>query len=103
MVFSLISSQNFKRKFCEQTEDPDQKLQNAVSYPDLYCLPMSHKKGARLKWINNINTYRKTEAHIIAHACALQFTSGTAVNNLNNTMSSLLKARPAIGNKSFQQ
>ena len=102
MVFSLISSPNFKRKFCEQTEDPDQKLHYAVSYPDLYCLRMSHKKGARLKWINNINTYRKTEAHIIAHACALQFTSGTEVNHLNNTMSSL-KARPAIGNKSFQQ
>ena len=30
---------------------PDQMLHDAVSDPGLRCLPMSHKKDARLIWV----------------------------------------------------
>ena len=38
--------------------DPDHILHNAVSESDLglYCLPMSHKKDARLIWVNHLYT-----------------------------------------------
>ena len=32
------------------SEDPDQTLRFAVSELGLHCLPVSHKKEARLKW-----------------------------------------------------
>ena len=32
--------------------DPDQTSFSAVSDLDLHCLPMSHKKEARLIWVN---------------------------------------------------
>ena len=33
--------------------DPDQTLRSAVSGLGLHCLPMSHKKDARLKWVKH--------------------------------------------------
>ena len=35
----------------EKSEDPDQTLHFAVSELDLHCLPVFHKKEARLKWV----------------------------------------------------
>ena len=32
-------------------EDPDQTSHYAMADLDLHCLPMSHKKDARLKWV----------------------------------------------------
>ena len=32
------------------SEEPDQTSHHAVSDLELYCLPMSHKKGDRLIW-----------------------------------------------------
>ena len=32
--------------------DPDQTLRSAPSDLGLHCLPMSHKKDARLIWVN---------------------------------------------------
>ena len=42
-IFHFYS--NFKRNFCKQTGEPDQKPQNAMSDLVLHCLPMSHKNG----------------------------------------------------------
>ena len=39
---------NFNRTFCQQSVDPDQTPHSAVSDLGLHCLPMSHKKDARL-------------------------------------------------------
>ena len=43
---------NSNRTFCDQTGDPDQTLRSAASVLGLHCLPMSHKKSARLIWVN---------------------------------------------------
>ena len=44
---------NFDRIFCKQkSEDPDQTPRSAASDLGLHCLPMSHKKDARLIWAN---------------------------------------------------
>ena len=46
-IFQFYS--NFKRYFCLQTlENPDQTPRFAASDLVLYCLPMFHKKDARL-------------------------------------------------------
>ena len=34
------------------SEDPDQTLHSMASDLGLHCLPMSHKKGARIIWVN---------------------------------------------------
>ena len=47
MLFFFFSP-NFNRTFCKQIEDPDHTLHNTVSDLGLSCLPMSHKKDARL-------------------------------------------------------
>ena len=42
---------NYKRHFCNQTVvKPDQTPHIAVSDLSLHCLPMSHKRDARLIW-----------------------------------------------------
>ena len=45
---------NFKRTFCKQanTGDPDQTPHYAASDLGMHCLPMPHKKDARLIWVN---------------------------------------------------
>ena len=34
------------------SEEPDQTPLSVASYLDLHCLPVSHKKDARLIWVN---------------------------------------------------
>ena len=43
--FSLCA--NLNRTFCKETVDPDQTPRSAASDLGLYCLHISHKKGAR--------------------------------------------------------
>ena len=44
---------NFKRNFCKQnSEEPDQTPHFAASDLVLHFLHMSHKKDARLIWVN---------------------------------------------------
>ena len=47
MVFFI-----FIQILIEHSVSNDQTPQNAASYLDLHCLPMSHKKNARLIWVN---------------------------------------------------
>ena len=48
-LFGGIFIQILKRNFCKQTyENPDQTLPFALSDLVLHCLPISHKKDARL-------------------------------------------------------
>ena len=50
-IFRFYS--NFKRNFCKQNSgEPDQRPHFAESDLVLHCLPMSHKKDARLKLDN---------------------------------------------------
>ena len=52
MVFFIFFS-NFNRKFCKQTvETLIRRRVSAASDLGLHCLPMSHKKEARLNWLN---------------------------------------------------
>ena len=52
-IFHFYS--NLNRTFCEQKVhgDPDQAPHSAASDLGLHCLPMSHKKDARLIWANS--------------------------------------------------
>ena len=43
---------NFESVFCKYSGDPDQTLRVAASDFGLHCLPMSHKKDARIIWVN---------------------------------------------------
>ena len=47
-IFHFCS--NFKRNFCKQT------VENLIRRRILHCLPMSHKKDARLIWVNQANS-----------------------------------------------
>ena len=50
----------FNRNFCKQTvKTPDQTPRSAVSDLGLHCLPRSHKRDARLLWVNNIHNYNQ--------------------------------------------
>ena len=52
-IFHFYSNSN--RTFCEQTVETLITIQmrhSAASDLGLHCLPMSHKKGARLIWVN---------------------------------------------------
>ena len=40
---------------CADSGDPDQMPRSAASDLGLHCFPMSHKKNARLIWINVVN------------------------------------------------
>ena len=43
---------HFLRKFLQANRiPPDGTLRSAVSHLGLFCLPMSHKRDARLKWV----------------------------------------------------
>ena len=53
VVFSSHFSSNLNRTFCKQTVLVETLLQNAASDLGLHCLPVSHKKAARLIWIKN--------------------------------------------------
>ena len=43
--------------FKANSEDPDQTPHYGVSDLDLHCLPMSHKKDARLKWVRGTTLF----------------------------------------------
>ena len=64
---------NFGRTFCNQTVDkPDQTPHCAASDLGLHCLPMLHKKGARLIWVNINNLcIRATKTCDSAHVRTL--------------------------------
>ena len=49
---------NIKTNFCKQTVvQPDQTPRFAASDLVLHCLPMSHKKDARLIWVKGKNLF----------------------------------------------
>ena len=54
-IFLLFSKFQLKILYTN-SEDPDQAPHYAVSDLDLHCLHMSHKKDARLKWVNLLRT-----------------------------------------------
>ena len=43
---------------------PDGTPRSAASHLGLYCLPMSHKKDARLKRVNEVFTWLLPSGHI---------------------------------------
>ena len=50
MVFFCIFYLIFERTFCN-SGDPDQMPHTVASDLGMHCLPMSHKKDARLIWV----------------------------------------------------
>ena len=44
---------NSYRAFYDETGDPDQTPRSVASDLGLRCLPMSHKKDARLTWVKS--------------------------------------------------
>ena len=56
-VFFLFLS-NFSMKFLKANRiAPDGTPRSAASHLGLFCLPMSHKKDARLIWVKALNKY----------------------------------------------
>ena len=53
MVFSFFKFE--KKLLYAYSGEPDQTPRFAASDLVLHCLPMSHKKGARLIWVNRIS------------------------------------------------
>ena len=58
----------FKKKICKQTGEPDQTPRLAASDLVLHCLPMSHKKDARLIWVKILKYIFKRSALIVCRS-----------------------------------
>ena len=55
MIFDFF--QILKEAPVSKSGEPDQTLRFAASDLVLHCLPMSHKKDARLIWVKNIKQF----------------------------------------------
>ena len=66
---------------------PDGTPRFAASHLGLFCLPMSHKKDARLIWVNN---YKLSNRHVLAKS--MMFAYGN-----NNKNSAEVYIAPAFG------
>ena len=53
MVFFIVIPFSIENSVAN-SGDPDHMPHSAVSHVGQYCLSMSHKKDARLIWVNNL-------------------------------------------------